>query len=683
MESVGILIKSDENIEGKMFLIKNISNNVVTTCSPYFNKQDPPINDIQFIDLFFKSELSSIFRNNEARKFTTQNIKTIKNLIWVRPNQVFKNNFKLYNVIESTDVKFGLLENSYFLSSLGSLAVFNDIFKKILITHEYNPQGLYKVRLFINGKPKIVFLDDFFPAYPTKTWVFSYSGPNEFWVQLMEKAWAKVCGSYASTIGGVPSDALSSLIESPCFTFNHNRLGKEKIWQEIIEAFENNYVICTNSDDDDDLEDLGIMKFQTYTIIMAKEFKGMKFVRLRNHWGGYEWKGDYSDESDKWTEDLKEILGYKNENDGVFFMLFEDFFRYFDYTFISKYHKGFQYNFNKFYQESVNHFVTAKIFVKKLQKVYIGLHQKQERFYKDVRNYKPLQARLFVVKYNPKVIDNNQSQYEFIGSEFSQYDKLYILEDLSEGEYHIFGNIKWTYEQRCSVIISTYCEDSIAIENLEKDLVPSDFLSQILLSFLEKIPKKEISEGLYAQRSLENNKTGYGMIKFINEDINNNKKIMINYNTSDFKLISIKDEKQQFYVRRSDYKLVVFEALSDQVKPFDIDIEEESYSCIEINKDLKKTFFSRILENLNMKKLNKDCYLVEYYNNQSVFIIIFNENLNTNYRAKINYNKLVNLRVDVNEKIILNKDFEYFEMIKTPSQNQYYYEYTVSLKSFK
>ena len=136
-------------------------------------------------------------------------------------------------------------------------------------------------------------------------------------------------------------------------------------------------------------------------------------------------------------------------------------------------------------------------------------------------------------------------------------------------------------------------------------------------------------------------------------------------------------------MRRSDYKLVVFEALSDQVKPFDIDIEEESYSCIEINKDLKKTFFSRILENLNMKKLNKDCYLVEYYNNQSVFIIIFNENLNTNYRAKINYNKLVNLRVDVNEKIILNKDFEYFEMIKTPSQNQYYYEYTVSLKSFK
>jgi len=38
----------------------------------------------------------------------------------------------------------------------------------------------------------------------------------------MEKAWAKVCGSYEASEMGTPSEALSNIDGVPCQTFYHN-----------------------------------------------------------------------------------------------------------------------------------------------------------------------------------------------------------------------------------------------------------------------------------------------------------------------------------------------------------------------------------------------------------------------------------------------------------------------------
>ena len=83
----------------------------------------------------------------------------------------------------------------------------------------------------------------------------------------------------------------------------------------------------TNSTDETAAKDLGIVQSHAYTFIGCKEVDGIKFVQLRNPWGSFEWKGDYSDNSNKWTDRLKKELGFVNSNDGVFFMTFEDFFK--------------------------------------------------------------------------------------------------------------------------------------------------------------------------------------------------------------------------------------------------------------------------------------------------------------------------------------------------------------------
>ena len=50
-----------------------------------------------------------------------------------------------------------------------------------------------------------------------------------------------------------------------------------------------------------------------------------KIVKLRNPWNKFESNRDWSDNSALWTEDLKDKLNVKEEDDGTFWMNIEDF----------------------------------------------------------------------------------------------------------------------------------------------------------------------------------------------------------------------------------------------------------------------------------------------------------------------------------------------------------------------
>jgi hypothetical protein len=51
-----------------------------------------------------------------------------------------------------------------------------------------------------------------------------------------------------------------------------------------------------------------------------------RMIKLRNPWANYEWQGTFSDnDTESWTPGLKKILNAKFEDDGSFWMSFEDF----------------------------------------------------------------------------------------------------------------------------------------------------------------------------------------------------------------------------------------------------------------------------------------------------------------------------------------------------------------------
>ncbi len=89
----------------------------------------------------------------------------------------------------------------------------------------------------VDGEPLVVVVDDWFPFYKDKRGVerFAFArnkagelsdGEGEMWVQLIEKAWAKVCGSYEASEMGTAAEALNNIDGTPCSVFYTSDIEK-------------------------------------------------------------------------------------------------------------------------------------------------------------------------------------------------------------------------------------------------------------------------------------------------------------------------------------------------------------------------------------------------------------------------------------------------------------------------
>jgi calpain-15 len=66
----------------------------------------------------------------------------------------------------------------------------------------------------------------------------------------------------------------------------------------------------------------------------------IRLVKIRNPWGLQEWHGDWSDSSPLWTPELMQQVNMEAKEDGVFFISFQDYLRFFYITSICKYLTG-------------------------------------------------------------------------------------------------------------------------------------------------------------------------------------------------------------------------------------------------------------------------------------------------------------------------------------------------------
>ena len=71
----------------------------------------------------------------------------------------------------------------------------------------------------------------------------------------------------------------------------------------------------------------GVIGGHAYSVISAHEItdrngQQVKLLKLMNPWGDHEWKGDWSDKSPLWIPQLKQQLGVRDADDGVFFISF-------------------------------------------------------------------------------------------------------------------------------------------------------------------------------------------------------------------------------------------------------------------------------------------------------------------------------------------------------------------------
>ena len=79
-------------------------------------------------------------------------------------------------------------------------------------------------------------------------------------------------------------------------------------------------------------QDGGLVPGHAYTLLSAKMTRyGDKLVLIRNPWGSFEWGGDWSDNSPKWTKEaISDVGAHLVEGDGTFWMGYEDFLAHFN-----------------------------------------------------------------------------------------------------------------------------------------------------------------------------------------------------------------------------------------------------------------------------------------------------------------------------------------------------------------
>lgn len=146
---------------------------------------------------------------------------------------------------------------------------------------------------------------------------------NETWVPLLEKAFAKLHGDYESIAGGMTNEGIEDLtggISDSIYT--NDIMDPELFWtKDLVRADEDMLFSCfiDSPKGTAALESFvkGIRTDHAYSVIKAIEFKGKRFLKIRNPWGESEWKGRWSDGSEEWNGEWLEALKALDHKFGV------------------------------------------------------------------------------------------------------------------------------------------------------------------------------------------------------------------------------------------------------------------------------------------------------------------------------------------------------------------------------
>jgi len=122
----------------------------------------------------------------------------------------------------ANDVLEGRLGDCFLLAAMSVIAASHpELIRRLFIREALQPGAPVGVRLFVDGEWRIVLVDQRVPVGPTGRPLFGRARqPNLMWVPLLEKAYAKLYGSYAAITGGNVSEALHDLTGCACLDYN-------------------------------------------------------------------------------------------------------------------------------------------------------------------------------------------------------------------------------------------------------------------------------------------------------------------------------------------------------------------------------------------------------------------------------------------------------------------------------
>lgn len=302
---------------------------------------------------------------------------------WARPEEVMamrsssSRNIKMISAISPYTIKQHCVSDCSFIAALCISAAYERRLGRQLVssliypqdsngTPIYNPQGVYMVKLWLNGVARRVIVDDYLPVDKEGKLLCSHTiklGENksnrsnnlELWVPILEKAYMKMCGGYdfPGSNSGVDLFSLTGWIpERIFFPKDNNRIKDfetpiERCWEKLYSASSFNDCLITMATSkeltDEQASSVGLYTSHAYAVLrIIQTSNGTRLLQLKNPWGRSGWNGQYSAQDKiSWSDtNFSREVGYDANaaakcDDGVFWMSWSDSTIYFTNIHIS------------------------------------------------------------------------------------------------------------------------------------------------------------------------------------------------------------------------------------------------------------------------------------------------------------------------------------------------------------
>ncbi|KAK7930628.1 hypothetical protein WMY93_007023 [Mugilogobius chulae] len=282
------------------------------------------------------------FPAKDSSLFFSQSVPV--NFEWKRPKELCDNPEFIVGGADRTDICQGQLGDCWLLAAIASLTLKKDTLARVVPPDQdfgRRYAGIFHFQFWQHNKWLDIVVDDRLPTVRNRLVMLHSASNNEFWSALLEKAYAKLHGSYEALKGGSTMEAMEDFTggvgenydlksaPSDLFTIMKKALDRGSMMGCSINI--------TSSAESEARTSTGLVKGHAYSItgLEEVEYQGRKvrLIRIRNPWGQVEWNGPWSDDSREWNyvdRAEKTRILQNSTDDGEFWMEFEDFKRNYD-----------------------------------------------------------------------------------------------------------------------------------------------------------------------------------------------------------------------------------------------------------------------------------------------------------------------------------------------------------------